>query len=295
MPNMQVGNISLAYEEIGQGPPLLLIMGIGANLALWDDDWCAGLAARGFRVIRFDNRDCGQSSQLTHLGVPRGLGGMLARSVFGMSASPPYTIADMASDAAGLLRGLGIARAHVVGLSMGGMIAQQLAIAEPAMVLSLTSIMSTTGSRWHPPTPGALRALLRRPDGTDTDAYARSIEGLFAAIGAPTRDPVDVEGLQRLARKAALRGVQPEGFVRQLAAVLAEKNRAGALAQLRLPALVVHGKQDPLIPVSAGRATAKAIAGSTFLPLDNMGHDLPRRHWPTIFDAIVAVTARASA
>lgn len=291
MPSVTVGNVELAYEEIGTGQPLLLIMGIGANLAMWHDDWCGQLAARGFRVIRFDNRDVGKSSQLDALGVPK-LQPMFLRAAVGKPLPPPYSITNMAGDAAGLLAALGIRRAHVVGMSMGGMIAQQMAVHYRGAMASVCSIMSTTGSRRFLPRPSALRALLQPPRSSAIEDVAANTVRVFKIIGGKPARVEDEQNLWTVARAAAARGGSPAGYVRQLAAVLAEHNRTTMLQRVHIAGLVVHGEQDPLIPIAAGRATAKALHHSTFLPVAQMGHDLPRRHWPQIIDAICSNAAR---
>lgn len=291
MPNVKANGITLEYEELGKpgDPPLLLIMGLGAQMILWREDFCRELAARGHRVIRFDNRDVGKSTWLDHLGVPDVMATVTA-ALMRQPVQAPYLLKDMAADAAGLLRALDIPRAHVVGASMGGMIAQTLAIEYPEMVLSLTSIMSSTGNPNLPqPQPEAMSALLTPlPEGREAN-IERGIM-VFRTIGSPTM--FDENEIRELATLSYDRGVNPAGVMRQLVAILASGSRNEGLAKLRIPALVIHGKVDPLVPFAAGEDTAKAIPGAELLALDAMGHDLPRPLWPQIIDAICKLTAR---
>jgi len=279
MPRLQVSHgsrpIELAYEEHGQGAPLVLVMGIGAQMVLWDERLIASLVARGFRVICFDNRDVGESTRLDDMPVPPPLptlvrGFVGAPRVFPVRA--PYTLSDMARDVIGLLDGLAIERAHVLGVSMGGMIAQHVAIEHPDRVQSLTSIMSTTGARFLPH-PKALRALLLPIGKTVEEAEARFLQ-VWKIIGSPAYPP-DPDRLRANARRSFARGISPRGFLRQLAAIAASGDRTARLASVRAPALVIHGREDPLIPVRAGRATAKALRVARYLEMPGMGHDLP--------------------
>ena len=289
MPSARVGELELAYEEDGDGAPLLLVMGIGAQMVLWDERLVGALTARGFRVIRFDNRDVGGSTRLDHLPVPKPIPTM-ARSLLGLPVPAPYTLSDMASDAAGLLDALGIARAHVLGVSMGGMIAQHLAIEHPSRVASLTSIMSSPGGRFLPK-PRAMRALLRPMGKTVEEAEARFLD-VWAAIGSPAY-PADPDRLRKNARASFARGASPRGFLRQLAAIGASGDRTARLRGVRTPALVIHGREDPLIPVRAGRATARALRHARYLELAGMGHDLPVALHARFADEIADLADRA--
>jgi pimeloyl-ACP methyl ester carboxylesterase len=276
-----------------QREPLVLLMGIGAQLVLWPDEFCARLCERGFRVIRMDNRDIGRSSYLHHMPVPDPRTSLL-RATLGLRVAAPYTLTDMAGDVRAVLDALGIERAHVVGASMGGMIAQTLALEHPERVTSLTSIMSSPGDRRYAfgARPAALRALLGPPPRTRDEAVARILR-TFQAIGSRTH-PVDKVLMSDIAARSFDRGVNPAGFARHMAAICASGSRSAALRTLRVPTLVIHGTQDPLIPVQAGRATARMIAGARLLELSDMGHDLPRPLWDTLADAIRSIARDAA-
>lgn len=284
--------VELAYDVMGQGAPLLLIMGIGAQRVFWDDRLCAQLAARGFRVIRYDHRDIGESSRLDHLAAPPPLP-TLARRIANLPITAPYTLSDMARDAAGLLDHLGVERAHVAGVSMGGMIAQHLAIEHAPRVLSLASIMSTPGSRRHffLTRPAALRTLLT-PIPRDIDAAADHVVRLFTTIGGPGYPP-DADALRAIGRIAFTRGASPRGFMRHLAAICASGDRTRRLAGVRIPTLILHGADDPLIAAAAGRATARAIPDARLHIIPGMGHHMPPGTWSTIIPALAANAARA--
>jgi pimeloyl-ACP methyl ester carboxylesterase len=280
--------ITLCYETFGDrsDPTALLVMGLGTQMLAWNEDFCSRLAARGLHVVRFDNRDIGRS---THISAPPPtIGQLLRRS----RTAAAYTLADMADDAAGLLGELDLSPAHAIGASMGGMIAQTLAARHPERVRSLVSIMSNTGSRvWGQPSLRTYAVLLRRaPQGRD--AYIAHIEGVFAAIGSPGL-PRDLEEVRALAADSYDRDHDPDGPGRQLAAIIASGNRASELRRISVPTLVVHGKADPLVAYSGGRATARLIPGAKMMSVEGMGHDLPRAVWPRLIDAIAAHTARA--
>jgi pimeloyl-ACP methyl ester carboxylesterase len=283
--------IDIAYETFGdpQDPPLLLIMGLGAQMVQWDEGVCALLVARGHHVIRFDNRDVGRSTWIDAPGLDPGTA--ILQALAGDPSVAPYTLSDMAADAVGLLDHLGIDAAHVVGASMGGMIAQTMAIEHPTRVLSLTSIMSTTGEPTvGNPSPDLFDVLLRpRPEGRDESIeFAVEIE---RAIGS---EHFDEERSRALAAVAYERGVNPDGVARQLLAIVASGSRAEGLARLDLPALVVHGREDRLVDFSGGQRTAELIAGADFLAIDDMAHDVPQVHWTRVADAIATVTHRAA-
>jgi pimeloyl-ACP methyl ester carboxylesterase len=287
----RVGDLKLCYETFGDdgAPPLLLVMGLGSQMLLWDARFCEELAGRGFRVIRFDNRDVGRSSILRDAPVP---------SRWQLALRHPsgaaYTLESMADDAEALLDQLGIAAAHVVGVSMGGMIAQLVAIRHPDRVLSLVSIMSSTGNRrvGRPDPRLALRML--RPAARTREAYIEDHVETYRMIGSPS--PVDFEDQFKRARAGQLfdRGIHPAGAARQMAAIVTAKDRTPQLAQIRAPTAVIHGDQDPLVNVSGGRATAEAIPGAELVVVPGMGHDLPRELWPQIIAAIVRTTARVT-
>ncbi len=286
MPRIATNGVELEYETFGtaQAPAILLIMGLGAQMILWDEEFCEDLAHRGYRVIRFDNRDVGLSTKLEHAGMPN-VATALAAVAQGRPPSVAYTLRDMADDTAGLLGALGIGAAHVVGASMGGMIAQTLAIAHPRRVRTLTSIMSTTGDPSLPPaTPAAMRVLMT-PAPTEREAFIEHHVEVSKVIGSPGF-PFDEERARARGSRVFDRGVSAAGVARQLVAILASGNRKPALASVSAPTLVVHGTADPLVPIAAGRATAEAVPGAALLEIEGMGHDLPRQVWPRLVDAI---------
>ena len=283
MTRVRVGEVELEVEEIGDGPPLVLIMGIGAQLIHWPDALCEDLAGRGFRVIRFDNRDIGLSTKLEHAGVPD-IPKALVRAFVGLSVETPYTIRHMADDVAGLLDALDLEDAHVVGCSMGGMIAQTLAIEHPTRVRSLTSIMSTPGGRRHMGKAKAIRVLLGGPVRSAGEAEERALR-VMRVIGS-TGFAMDEERVRALARRAYERSYHPPGFARQFGAILAAGNRLSTLPSVRAPTLVIHGSEDPLIPPKAGRATAALVPGARLRMIEGMGHDLPAALWKTFADEI---------
>lgn len=277
----EVGAIRLAYETFGRAgdPTVLLLMGQGSQLLAWPEGLCYDLAARSLRVVRFDHRDCGLS---THLPSPRR----------GPRRLSPYTLDDLAADALGLLEHLGTPAVHLVGMSMGAMLAQLLAIRHPARVLTLTCIASSTGSRrvGHPRVSLLRRIPLRRKAG-DRDAAGRLFVRILQAIGSPAY-PVDEGLLHELGARCYDRGYDPTGSRRHLFAVLRAPDRTSALRQLRMPTLVVHGTADPLVSVSGGRALAAAIPGARLVTVPGMGHDLPPQLWSLLVDEIGAVVAR---
>ena len=280
--------ITLAYEEVGDpgASPLLLVQGLGAQMIAWHDDFVRALADRGFRAVRFNNRDAGRSTHLD--GMPD-----LRAIMAGDRSKAPYTLEDMAADTERLLDELAIDSAHVVGVSMGGMIAQVLAARAPERVLTLTSIMSTTGERAvSQPTAAAQATLFGPRPATVEEAEERAVESA-RVIGSPGM--LDEEWIRRRARQSFERGFDPPGFARQLAAIWASGNRTESVRSIRVPTLVIHGTLDPLIPVTAGRATAAAVPGAELIELEEMGHDLPRPLWPRLVDAIAAHAARAPA
>jgi pimeloyl-ACP methyl ester carboxylesterase len=284
-----VNGIEIAYQEIGDpnGEPLLLVMGLGTQMLAWDEEFCAMLAERGFRVVRFDNRDIGHSTMLNEAGVPR-----RADVLLGRRSSAAYLLSDMAADTSGLMDHLGVESAHVVGVSMGGMIGQTLAIEQPERVRSLVSMMSTTGSR-RVGTP-TLKAfgLLFAQFPRSREAYVERIVKTFKVIGSPGF-PMDEARLRKVAGEMYDRSHRPAGVLRQIHAISASGNRTAALGRLRLPVTVLHGTRDQLIRPSGGRATARAIPGARLHLIEGMGHDLPRELWPTFTEEIAATAARA--
>jgi pimeloyl-ACP methyl ester carboxylesterase len=276
------GSIELCYETFGpqDAPAVLLVMGWGSQMILWEEPFCAALAARGLRVVRFDNRDTGRSTIMRDARVPT-----LREVLWRDRRAAAYSLDDMAADAVGLLDALAIGRAHVVGASMGGMIAQLLAINHGPRVATLTSVMSHTGRPWIGlPHPRTLPLVFRRAR-ADREGYVEDFLATMRAIGSRTNPPSE-EALRELGGRAFDRGYHPAGTARQFAAIQTAWDRTRQLARLRLPALVIHGREDRLIQPGGGRATARAIPGARLLMLDGMGHDLPRSHWPTFVEEI---------
>jgi pimeloyl-ACP methyl ester carboxylesterase len=285
---VRANGIDLCHETFGDraDPAMLLIMGLGTQMLGWDAAFCRRLAARGFFVIRFDNRDIGRSTWFDHEDVPNTML-MLAKSALGFKPKVAYTLKDMAADAAGLLDALGIARAHVVGASMGGMIGQEMAMAMPERMLTFTSIMSSTGDPKLPaPAPEATALLVARP-ARNIDEYVAFFHQLMNVLRAGSFPEDEALDAPR-ARAAWARGYHPDGGTRQLAAILASGNRTAGLAKVTVPTLVIHGRPDPLVPVEGGIATAAAIPGAKFLIVERMGHALPAALWDEVLDAIVA-------
>lgn len=273
---VQANGLALEVEDTGgAGVPVLLVMGLGMQLTAWPDDFVQALVAAGHRVIRLDNRDVGLSQGLDHLGTPNLLW-ETTKLHLGLPLRTPYTLHDMARDGLGVLDALGVARAHVVGASMGGMIAQRLALAAPERVLTLTSLMSSSGAR-HLPGPRArvLQVLLSRPAGRGEAAVQDYYLRLFRAIGSPGFPTGDEELRQRIRATLRRGGYRPTGGARQLAAMAADSGRARELQRIGVPTLVVHGRDDPLVPVACGEDTARRIPGARLVTVPGMGHDLP--------------------
>jgi pimeloyl-ACP methyl ester carboxylesterase len=293
VPQARANGIQLEYDSFGRASdaPLLLIMGLGAQMIAWDEAFCGALAERGHYVVRFDNRDVGLSTKFDHAGVPNVLAMLQPGAV---PAAVPYTLDDLADDAAGLLGALRIESAHVVGASMGGMIAQTVAYRHAPKTRSLVSIMSSTGNPELPPaTPDALRVLLT-PRPAERAANVEASLEASRVIGSPAY-PVDEARLRERAGVTFDRAFTPRGTARHLAAVFAHGNRAPRLAAVTAPTLVIHGVADPLVPVEGGRDTARAIPGAELLEIEGMGHDLPPVLWPRLVDAIAAHTRKAEA
>ncbi len=281
--------IEIAYETFGDtgGRPLLLVMGLGTQMLSWHDDLCADLAGRGFFVVRYDNRDVGLSTHLHDAPPPD----LMAALTTGDTSSASYTLDDLADDAAGLLDALGIDAAHVVGVSMGGMIAQVLAVRHPARVRSLTSIMSTPSPAVGAATPEAVAVLLAPPATSRESAAERAVTG-YRVIGSPGY-PLEEHWLRGIAAEAYDRANDPVGVARQLLAIHASGDRTASLAAVSVPTLVVHGEDDPLVGVAGGRATAEAVPGAELVTIPGMGHNLPRELWPQILGAVQALADRA--
>lgn len=276
MPSLNANGIRIAFDTAGdpKAVPLLLISGLGLQLTAWPDGFVEGLVDLGFYVIRYDNRDTGLSTKFEHAGTPS-LALAWLKSLVRWPIHPPYTLEDMADDAVGVLSALGVARAHVVGMSMGGMIGQLMAAKFPSRVLSLTSIMSSSGRRGLPgPTPVVKRALMRRPKPGDADAMVEYGVQLLQAIGSPTY-PTPEKQLRRRVARALRRNCCPGGVVRQILAVAASGDRTPQLRTIVAPTLVIHGAADPMVPLACGRDTAEAIPNARLEVIEGMGHDLP--------------------
>ena len=277
---IRANGLAIEVEDSGPGasdaprPAVLLIMGLGMQIVAWPPALVHALVMAGYRVIRHDNRDVGLSQHLAALGQPH-LVWQSLKYKLGLTLRAPYSVHDMALDAIGVLDALEIRQAHVVGASMGGMIAQRMALAAPQRTLSLTSLMSSSGARGLPhASPAVMRVLLRRPDGRSPQALADHYVKLFEAIGSPAFAQPEAELRERIAAAMA-RGFYSEGTLRQLLAVMADTQRARLLPRITAPTLVVHGQADPLLPYACGEDTARRITGAQLLGIEGMGHDLP--------------------
>jgi pimeloyl-ACP methyl ester carboxylesterase len=282
--------INLCYETFGDpsDPSALLVMGLGTQMIAWHEDFCRELAERGLHVVRFDNRDIGHSTHLS--GAPPTIVQLLARS----PRAARYSLADMAEDAAGLLDELSLAPAHVIGASMGGMIAQTLAARHPGSVRSLVSIMSNTGSRLSGQPSLRVYSTFLRVAPREREAFIEHMVGVFELIGSPG-ELRDLDQVRALVAASYDRDHDPAGPGRQLAAILAGGNRTAELRRISAPTLVIHGTADRLVGFSGGRATARAIRGARLMPVEGMGHDLPRPLWPQLIDAIATHTRGSEA
>ncbi|QFI62603.1 alpha/beta fold hydrolase [Qipengyuania flava] len=276
MPKTTANGIEIHYEEQGDpaAPAMLLIMGFGAQLTLWPDELVEALAAQGFRVIRYDNRDVGLSQKFDGVKAP-GFVKMTLLSKIGFTPKVPYTLADMADDGVGLLDALGIERAHIVGASMGGMIAQHVAARHPDRCLSLTTVFSTTGNPKLPPArPEAMKALITRPDSTEEGVLVEHGMMLARTIGSPGY-PAPEDRLRERTLASVRRSFYPEGPTRHLSAIVADGDRRAMLRDIAVPTLVLHGEDDPLVPCEGGRDTAASIPGAKLKTIPGWGHDLP--------------------
>jgi len=292
---ISANRIALEVEDHGSpnGEPLVLIMGLGMQLIAWHEDFVQQLVSRGFRVLRFDNRDIGLSQNFDHLGVPN-LALDAVKLAVGLSVKSAYSLADMAADTAGILDVMGIRRAHICGASMGGMVAQQLAVRHPDRVKSLTLMMTSSGARSLPgPSMKVRGAMLSRPDDPkSTDSVVAHYVRLYKLIGSPGYPAGDDYLFQRLGTSVR-RSYRPRGTARQLSAIAADGDRSALLAQIKQPTRVLHGLADPLIPVAAGRDLAAKIRGAQLDLVEGMGHDLPVPLWPRFVTAIASAAARA--
>lgn len=286
MPKAKANNIEIEYDTFGDpsGRPLLLVMGLGSQMISWDERLCKMFVDKGFYVIRFDNRDVGLSTKFEEAGEPDILKEFMAVQK-GKTISPPYTVEDMANDAIGLLDVINIEKAHICGASMGGMIVQVIALNHPNRVLSLTSIMSTTGNPDLPQAkPEAMQVLLK-PSPTERDAYIKhSVKSWRILYGSGFPYPEDL--FRERAAAAYDRSFYPQGMKRQMFAIMGADNRVPKLGSIKVPTLVIHGGDDPLVPVEGGKETAKSIPGAELLIIDGMGHSLPEPVWSQIVEAI---------
>jgi pimeloyl-ACP methyl ester carboxylesterase len=283
-------SVEICYQTFGSpdDDPLLLVMGLGGPMIWWDDELCTKLARAGFHVIRYDNRDTGRSSRIRH----RVTRAQLVKAFSTGRANTAYSMSDMAGDGLALLNHLGLEAAHVVGISMGGMIAQTMAIEAPTRVLSLVSIMSTTGRRtvgWQSP---ELLPTLLKPRRGSKEAYLAANAVVWNLIGSPDF-PVDPEVMRKRGEDTFARGVSQSGVLRQMLAILTQPNRTMALRNVRVPTLVIHGLADKMVHVSGGRATASAVPGAELLVVEGMGHDLPVDLYDTFVEAIRRTADRA--
>lgn len=283
MAQAAVNGITIEFEEYGSGDPLLLVMGLGGQLTDWPPELIEHLVAAGFRVIAPDNRDIGLSTEMSGEGLARSA---LVKAMLGRRVKAPYSLSDMASDAVGVLDHLGIDRAHVVGMSMGGMISQEIAIGWPDRVLSLTSIMSHTGDRRHGLAKPSLSWRITRlgdPDPSNPSSVVDNSMKIWQWISGPTYD----EAVARQRIEAGVeRSIRVQGTARQTAAIFASRDRTPLLASVKCPTLVVHGMVDPLVTPSGGRTTAKAVPGARLIEFPDMGHDLPTNRIPEIVEEI---------
>lgn len=292
---VKANGIQLEVEEHGSphGEPLVLIMGLGMQLIAWHEDFVQMLVDRGFRVIRFDNRDIGLSHSFDHLGMPN-LAVEAFKHAFGLAVRSPYSLGDMANDVAALMDEMGMPSAHVCGASMGGMVAQRLALLHPRRVRSLTLMMTTTGSRRLPgPSLRVRSAMISSPENPrDFHSIVDHYVQIYKLIGSPAYPSGD-EWLRRRLSMSVRRSYRPRGTARQLTAVVADGDRSALLDEIRIPTQVLHGTADPLIPVAAGRDLAARIREAKLDLVEGMGHDLPIPLWPRFADAIGAAASRA--
>jgi len=286
--------IAVDVQGPADGEPVLLIMGLGMQWLAWPDELVADLVARGHRVVRFDNRDAGLSDGFDHLGMP-GMAGPMLRHALHLRVASPYTLRDMADDAAGVLDALGMVAAHVCGASMGGMIAQHLAVRHASRVKSLTLVMTSSGAR-RLPQPGlrVRQALLGRPRSSAVADVVAHLERVVGVIGSPGYPP-DPQRLRERLEAAARRAWRPAGTARQLLAIVADGDRTPLLGRIRQPTRVVHGADDPLVPPAAGQDLAQRIAGATLDLVPGMGHDLPLPLLPRLADNITTAARAAGA
>jgi len=296
MPKAKANNIEIEYDTFGESSskPLLLVMGLSGQMILWEEEFCKKLVDKGFYVIRFDNRDVGLSTKFEEGGIfePNDIMKAINLQMRGKEVPAPYKIEDMADDAIGLLDALNIDKAHICGASMGGMIVQEMAIKYPSRILSLTSIMSTTGRADLPqPKPEAMKILLT-PSPEERDAFIEHSVNLWSVLHG-SGFPFDEERVREMAAKGYDRSFYPQGAARQLVGIIASGSRKAKLGSVNVPTLVIHGGDDPLVPLEGGKDTAESIPGAELLIIEGMGHELPPDAWPQIIDAISANADKA--
>ena len=289
MPNVTANGIQIEYDTFGDSssPALLLIMGGGSQMIYWEVEFCELLAKNGLFVIRFDNRDIGLSTKFENAGVPDMMAAMRGEPV-----SSAYTLEDMADDAVGLLVALGIEKAHICGASVGGMIAQVISYRHPERVLSLTSIMSSTGNPELPQIKPEVLAEVYKPVPDGREAYIEHNVNMWRKLWSPGF-PFDEKRLRALVAESYDRSYYPQGMARQSAAVLTHGYRRSSISSIKVPTLVIHGDKDPFMSVEGGKETAQMIPEAKLLIIDGMGHDMPKEVWPTIIDAISNHTIQA--
>ena len=282
MPNVTANGIQIEYDTFGNSssPALLLIMGGGSQMIYWEVEFCELLAKNDLFVIRFDNRDIGLSTKFEHAGIPDMMAAMRGEPV-----NPPYTLEDMADDAVGLLDALGIKKAHICGASVGGMIAQVISYRHPEYVMSLTSIMSSTGNPELPQIKPDVLAEVYKPIPDEREAYIEHHINMWRKLWSPGF-PFEEKRLYALMAESYDRSYYPQGLARQGAAVIAHGYQKSSIASIKAPTLVIHGNKDPFMPVEGGRETAQLIQGAKLLIIDGMGHDIPKEVWSTMIDAI---------
>ncbi|MCB2185657.1 MAG: alpha/beta fold hydrolase [Deltaproteobacteria bacterium] len=293
MPQVTANGIEIAYDTFGDSasPAMLLIAGNGAQLLFWEPEFCEALVQAGLYVIRFDNRDVGLSTKFEAAGVPDIMATIQA-AMAGQPVEAPYSLGDMADDAAGLLDALGIGRAHICGASMGGMIAQAVAYGHPARVLSLTSIMSTTGNPGLPMGSQEAIAAVVAPAPDEREAYIAHQLAVWRKIWSPGF-PFEEARARRFLERSFDRSHYPQGMARQNVAVIAAGDRRASLVTIQAPTLVIHGSADPLMNVASGRDTAQVIPGAGFLLIEGMGHDLPTGVWPRVVGAMADLVQKS--
>ncbi len=286
---VNANGIEIVYDTFGRSddPPIVLISGLSMQMIEWVERFCQMLAGKGYWVIRYDNRDVGLSQKLDEAGIPR-IQELLQKVSKGEDIKVPYLLSDMADDAVGLLDSLGIDSANFVGVSMGGMIAQEIAINHPSRVRTLTSIMSTTGDPHLPQAKPSAMAVVMTPMPREKDRYVNAFVKAYRYLKGPLT-PLDEPAIRRLGIRCFERGIHPAGVVRQLAAIIASESRKEALKKVRIPTVVIHGDSDPLLPVECGIDTVNAIPGARIKILKGVGHELPPVVWEEVVDAIAGI------